>query len=68
LLWALGDPGRLGSKARLAIESPASVVYASAVSAWEIAIKQSLSKLELPGLAEAWLLPAVEQMGFGMIC
>lgn len=63
LLWALSDPERLGERARPAIESPENSVFVSAVSALEIAIKQSLSKLELPGLAEEWLLPAVEEAG-----
>jgi PIN domain nuclease of toxin-antitoxin system len=47
LLWLLEDSSRLGSGAREAI-SRAGQVYASAASAWEIAIKSSLGKLTLP--------------------
>lgn len=59
LLWALGDSERLGSAARAAIEDGDNAVFASAASAWEIAIKQSLGKVRLPGPAESWLLDAV---------
>ncbi len=60
LLWALTAPERLGPKARPAIEAPDNEVRASAVSAWEIAVKQQLGKLLLPAPAEAWLMPAVQ--------
>ena len=47
LLWFLGGSPRLSSTARAAIEDPVSVRLFSAASAWEIAIKVSLGKLEL---------------------
>ena len=40
--------------------APENDVFASAVSAWEIAIKQSVGKLELPGPAQQWLPMACE--------
>jgi PIN domain nuclease of toxin-antitoxin system len=39
-------------------------VFVSVVTAWEIAIKQSLGKLELPKPAEEWLPQAVRRTGF----
>jgi len=63
LLWALGDVSRLSPRAAEAIADPDNEVYASAVNALEIAIKQSLDKLELPGPAEQWLPDALEQTG-----
>lgn len=45
LYWALGEPEQLGRDARAAIESRESVLYVSAVSAWEIATKRRLGKL-----------------------
>jgi PIN domain nuclease of toxin-antitoxin system len=45
LLWALAEPDRLGAQARSALQDPASSVYVSAVSAWEIATKHRLGKL-----------------------
>jgi PIN domain nuclease of toxin-antitoxin system len=46
---------------------PENVVVVSAVSAMEIAIKQSLGKIELPGPAESWLEPAVRAAGFDLL-
>ncbi len=46
LWWRTRDP-RLGSEAREAIGA-AELVFVSAVSAWEVAIKASLGKLRLP--------------------
>ena len=63
-LWALGDTGRLPSAIVDAITDPANDVRVSAATAWEIAIKQSLQKLELPGPAEKWLPKAVKRTGF----
>lgn len=60
LLWTLTAPDKLGPQARPVIEAPENEVRASAVSAWEIAVKQQLGKLQLPARAEAWLMPAVE--------
>jgi len=48
LIWALEAPRRLPGWLRAAIEDPENEVFASAASAWEIAIKQSLGKLPLP--------------------
>jgi PIN domain nuclease of toxin-antitoxin system len=67
LLWALGEPAMLAEEARTAILNPENDVVASAATAWEIAIKQSLGKLELPGPAESWLPRALERAGFGWI-
>jgi PIN domain nuclease of toxin-antitoxin system len=46
--WVTEDP-RLGPKARSAVADPDRRVHVSAVSAWEIAIKRSLGKLEFDG-------------------
>ena len=63
LLWALSEPGRLSPAAARAIEDPGNDVFASAVNALEIAIKQSLGKLQLPGPAEQWLPDATKATG-----
>lgn len=64
LLWALAIPDRLSAETAGELVSPANDVFISAVTAWEIAIKQSLGKLDLPAPAETWLPDAVEQSGF----
>lgn len=48
LLWALEDSPRLSRVARSTIVDPANHVLVSAVSGWEIAIKEALGKLTIP--------------------
>lgn len=48
LLWWLADSPRLPARVREAIQGPDSLVYLSAVSAWEITIKAALGKLAIP--------------------
>ena len=49
ILWWLEDPTSLSAAAREAITDPENEVFVSAVSAWEIAIKRGLGKLDAPG-------------------
>jgi len=58
VLWALLDPGRLSASTAEQLIDPDNTLLVSIVTAWEIAIKQSLGKLVLPGPAESWLPPA----------
>lgn len=51
VLWWLADDPELRAAARDAISDRSNVVYVSAVSAWEIVVKRSLGKLEIP---EEW--------------
>lgn len=48
LLWWLFDDPRLGGSAREVMADPASVVFVSAASVWEIAIKRAAGKLSAP--------------------
>ncbi len=48
LLWWLGDDPQLTKEARHAISDTDNVIYVSAVSLWEIAIKSGIGKLDLP--------------------
>ena len=60
LLWWLADDARLGAGARETMADPASVVFVSAASVWEIAIKRATGTLTVPdGLTEQ-----VEDAGF----
>jgi PIN domain nuclease of toxin-antitoxin system len=47
LVWALGEPDRLSSRARTTIADQATVVFVSLTSAWELAILQSLDHVRL---------------------
>ena len=54
-LWWVTDDERLGPAARQAIADPANEVFVSAASAWEIATKQRLGKLEgVPPVGERY--------------
>jgi len=55
LLWWLSDDSSLPAHARRLISDPDNTVFASAVSLWEIWLKQSLGKLRLPPDFEARL-------------
>jgi PIN domain nuclease of toxin-antitoxin system len=44
LLWAASQPRKLSVKARRLIEKPENELYFSAVSLWEVAIKNSLGR------------------------
>jgi PIN domain nuclease of toxin-antitoxin system len=63
LLWSATDPQRLAASARAAVEDGANDVAISIVVAWEIAIKQSLGKLDLPRAAEEWLPEVLRRTG-----
>jgi PIN domain nuclease of toxin-antitoxin system len=64
VLWCADAPDRLSDAARTAIEDGSNDVYVSIASAWEIAIKQSLGKLELDRPAEQWLPDVLRRTGF----
>lgn len=59
-LWWLADNRALAVAARELIGSPDNIVYVSAASVWEIAIKKSLAKLRAPDDVES----IVEAEGF----
>lgn len=59
LLWLVGDDPRLGARARSAVLNGTSAV--SAISVWEIAIKQAAGRLIAPGLES--LLEAADVPG-----
>jgi PIN domain nuclease of toxin-antitoxin system len=48
LLWWLADDPSLPESARALIGEPDNMIFVSAVSLWEIWLKQSLGKLRLP--------------------
>ena len=47
-LWAITDSPKLPQKARELIQSPKTSVWISAASVWEIAIKHSLGRGDMP--------------------
>lgn len=61
LLWWLADDPALSAAARTAIGDPPSEVFVSAASAWEIAIKHALGRLEFP---IAQMVTILDEAGF----
>lgn len=64
LLWWLDDNPRLGPTARRHIASPRNIIRVSAASAWEIAIKSGLGRLDLGEPPEECLPREIENGGF----
>lgn len=60
ILWWLEDRANVSEGARDFISDPTNIAMVSAVSAWEIAIKRSLGKLQAPGD----FIAAIELCGF----
>ncbi len=50
LVWWLEEKEKLSSKARAVISDPETVVFVSAASAWELAIKTRIGKFKSPQL------------------
>ncbi|MBT9556340.1 MAG: type II toxin-antitoxin system VapC family toxin [Myxococcales bacterium] len=64
LLWALSSPERLTVTVRDKLRDSANDVGVSSVSAAELAVKQSIGKLRLPGPVTTWLPPVLRAMSF----
>ncbi|MCL4848528.1 MAG: type II toxin-antitoxin system VapC family toxin [Acidobacteria bacterium] len=62
-LWWCADDRRLGETEREAIRDGANDVFLSTASVWEMAIKQSLGRLQVPEPASA----AVARLGVGRL-
>lgn len=62
-LWAITDNPSLSVKARELILAPRSTIWVSAVSIWEIAIKHSLGRGDIPVSGQA-ALQYFQQAGY----
>jgi len=64
-IWWVANPSRLTRSARLRIEKEESRngLVLSAISAWEVALKNSLGKLELDRDARSWIARAATYPG-----
>lgn len=65
-LWAITDDPRLGAFSRDLISSKAAVVMLSHVSLWEIAIKHTLARADMP-LTAAQAIAWAEASGFELL-
>jgi PIN domain nuclease of toxin-antitoxin system len=65
-LWAVSDDSRLSLQARELITAPRNLVWVSAVSIWEISIKHSLGRGDMP-ISGAQALEFFAQSGYRML-
>jgi PIN domain nuclease of toxin-antitoxin system len=67
LIWAITAPHKLSLIVREILENSDNDVLVSAVSFWEIALKQSIGKLDLDGLTPDDFPKAALETGFRLI-
>src|SRR5207248_10108333 len=67
LLWLVGEQHRLSARARQLIAAHADSLFISAITGFEIALKQAKGRLVLPLPAEPWLERALVQHSVGEI-
>jgi PIN domain nuclease of toxin-antitoxin system len=63
LLWLVSDQTKLSETARHAIERNSDALFVSAITAFELAVKQKSGKLELPLPPQEWFAEAVSFHG-----
>ncbi|MEJ7832147.1 MAG: type II toxin-antitoxin system VapC family toxin [Nocardioides sp.] len=62
LLWASGEPQRLGRIQDVLLDE-AHELFVSSASAWEITIKHALGRLTLPERPETWFPTRIRGLG-----
>lgn len=67
LLWAVLDPRQLTGSATSTISSPATEIFVSAASAWEIATKVRIGKLPWAAKFERTFLSSLDEAGFKLL-
>lgn len=55
LIWAIADPDRLPQPVRDEVVDPANVILVSVASAWEVAIKRAIGKLNFSDITAGLL-------------
>jgi len=66
-LWMLASPERLSRKSRTLVASAGTELVLSAASAWEIAIKHGLGRLQLPEAPGAYIPRLMESTGISSL-
>lgn len=66
-LWWVSDDAALSRRARSAIADRSNACLVSAASAWEIAIKTSLGKLEIDGEVARFIPEQMAENGFEVL-
>jgi PIN domain nuclease of toxin-antitoxin system len=67
LLWSVDDPSKISARAMAAMIDPGNERFVSAVTIWELAIKQGQGKITLsPGL-RPWLDGSIADLGLSIL-
>lgn len=66
-LWATNSEGRLSRSARELLDDPEIPIFFSVASAWEIAVKWSTGRLELPSKPAEMIRNTIEQAGLSQL-
>jgi PIN domain nuclease of toxin-antitoxin system len=66
-LWIASGSTQLSRRAAQLFTDPANEVFLSAVSAWEIAVKNSLGRLPLPGPPADYIASLRERLGIAAL-
>lgn len=66
-LWFVNDDSMLSVMAKKLIEDPENVIYLSIASIWEIAIKISLGKLEMPSPFTDFIYEQLNENNFTLL-
>jgi PIN domain nuclease of toxin-antitoxin system len=64
MLWAITETKKLSARVKDAITDPNHRIVVSAVSFWEVSLKNSIGKLEIKGFSPADLPNACLEVGF----
>lgn len=67
LWWASGDGRRVGPVARELLEDGETIALVGAGALYEIAVKASVGRLDLPGPAETYLPRLLRRHAFGVL-
>src|SRR5215207_8452319 len=67
MIWAVLSPRKLSQRALDSIADPDNAIFVSVIGAWEISIKASLGRLQLPASAPQRIRLACEQANFGFV-
>ncbi|HBR58459.1 MAG TPA: PIN domain nuclease [Blastocatellia bacterium] len=66
-VWSIAEPKKLPRSLLNILQNPDVEIFVSAISLWEISIKERLGKLTLVGITTEDLIPSAKKMGFQLI-
>lgn len=67
LLWMSSEPTALSGRARAEMARADAALFVSAITAWEIGVKQKRGKLSLPERARLWFPSTIALLGVQVI-